>query len=69
MPAVFGKLSRTVIFFACPVCVPACACPHLSAVQAAQAGADRQRLQFFCRQGCGVNEKMPSERPSAAKAM
>jgi len=32
-----------VIFFACPVCVPACACPHLSAVQAAQAGADRQR--------------------------
>jgi len=27
-----------VIFFACPVCVPACACPHLSAVQAAQAG-------------------------------
>ena len=46
MPADFGEpatssvesLSRTVIFFACPVCVPACACPHLPAVQAAQAG-------------------------------
>ena len=25
--------------------VPACACPHLSAVQAAQAGADRQKWQ------------------------
>jgi len=33
MPEAFGELSRTVIFFACPVCV---AC--LSAVQAAQAG-------------------------------
>jgi len=33
-----------VIFFTCPVCVPACACPHLSAVKAAQAGADRQRI-------------------------
>jgi len=36
MPADFGELSRTVIF------------PHaLSAVQAAQAGADRQRTGRF----------------------